>query len=144
MSTKLVIERLNVLLGSISVFTRKTKHYHWNVKGRNFFTLHKVFEELYGAWAEFGDAVAERVVALGGQPGPSLADDVKVSKLKEDSDYPAADAMVKNLVTDFETLATYVRETYAVAEDDRTTEDLLDDLRDAIDGKLWMLKAYLQ
>lgn len=144
MSAKPVIERLNALLGTINVFTRKVRHYHWNVKGRNFFTLHKVFEELYGTWAEFGDEVAERVVALGGQPGPSLADDIKVSKLKEDSEYPAADAMVKHLVADFETLGAFIRETYAVAEDDRTTEDLLDDLRDAIDGKLWMLKAYLQ
>jgi len=144
-SVKAVVDRLNHLLGSANVFARKVRHFHWNVKGRQFFTLHIQFEELYGEWAEFGDAIAERVVAIGGKPHATLTDDVKQSGIKEETQYPEADAMVKTLIADMESLRTAIHESYAIAEaaDDRTTEDLLDEIRDGLDTRLWKFQAYM-
>lgn len=145
MSTNAVVDRLNLLLASSNVFARKVKHFHWNVKGRQFFTLHIEFDKLYSEWAEFGDEFAERIIALGGRPLPNLADDVKHSKLKEETQFPDADSMMRLLIADMESLRAAIHESFAIAEsaDDRTTEDLLDDVRDALEKKLWMFKSYI-
>lgn len=145
MSKNAVAECLNQLLGSANVFARKVKHYHWNVRGRQFFTLHVEFEKLYDEWAEYADAIAERVVALGGRPLVSLAEDIKTSKLKEETQVPDSDAMVKNLIADMQTLRGQLAETFDAASSatDRTTEDLVNDVRDSLDKKLWMFQAYI-
>jgi starvation-inducible DNA-binding protein len=143
--SKPIVECLNGLVASMNVFARKVKHYHWSVKGPNFFTLHAKFEELYDEAAEWADELAERVVALGAQPLATSAEDLKLSAVKEDAEFPAADAMVKNLVADIETLKAEIHKGFEIAEkaDDRSTEDLLDDVRDGLDAREWMFKSYL-
>ena len=42
------------------------KQAHWNVKGPQFIALHKLFDEIYEATAEYIDVIAERIVQLGG------------------------------------------------------------------------------
>src|SRR5688572_26161825 len=88
-----VLEGLQTLLADANVFIRKAKHYHWNVKGRDFFTLHPEFQKLYEAWTATADGVAERVVALGGRALATMAEDLKNAHLKEDAAFPGAEAM---------------------------------------------------
>ena len=42
-----VIKKLNVYLADLNVMYRKVQNYHWNVDGRNFFTIHAKLEEYY-------------------------------------------------------------------------------------------------
>src|SRR5262249_6573731 len=44
------------------------KQLHWNVVGPHFRPLHLQLDELVDSWRQFGDAVAERAVALGVAP----------------------------------------------------------------------------
>src|SRR4029078_5229837 len=43
----------------------QAKQAHWNVKGPDFWQLHKLFDELAGEAANWADLCAERVTALG-------------------------------------------------------------------------------
>ena len=44
----------------------QVKQAHWNVKGSDFWQLHKLFDEVAARAAEWVDEFAERVTALGG------------------------------------------------------------------------------
>ena len=61
-----LIELLNQSLASIFDLYSQTKQAHWNVKGKEFYQLHVLFDEIAGELAEFSDVIAERVTSLGG------------------------------------------------------------------------------
>src|ERR1700752_2832083 len=42
------------------------KQAHWNVKGKDFYQLHLLFDKIHDEVEEFVDLVAERITALGG------------------------------------------------------------------------------
>jgi len=50
---------LEKLLANTFVLSLKTKNFHWNVKGPNFFSLHNMFEEQYTELDTAIDDIAE-------------------------------------------------------------------------------------
>ena len=52
----------NVLLADEVVLSTRTRNYHWNVIGPQFYALHLLFEKQYTEIDDFIDDVAERVV----------------------------------------------------------------------------------
>jgi starvation-inducible DNA-binding protein len=139
-----VVDGLNGLLADGTVFYQKLRHYHWNVGGRDFFTLHVKFEELYTAWSVTLDEIAERILMLGGIPLHTLASLLQRAELEEDESIPAAADMVDALLSDLAVLrerAVAVID-QAEATGDRSTANLLDALHDAMDKDAWMLSAW--
>src|SRR5512135_1140575 len=61
-----VITMLNQQLADTFDLYSQTKQAHWNVKGPEFFQLHKLFDKLAEGVLEAIDTIAERVTALGG------------------------------------------------------------------------------
>ena len=61
-----VISILNITLATTIDLKTQTKQAHWNVKGRNFISLHELFDEMAGELEEYIDIIAERVTALAG------------------------------------------------------------------------------
>jgi starvation-inducible DNA-binding protein len=61
-----VSELLNNRLADAIDLQTQAKQAHWNVKGPQFIALHKLFDEIVEAVAEYVDLLAERVVQLGG------------------------------------------------------------------------------
>lgn len=61
-----VTEILNERLAAAIDLAAQAKQAHWNVKGPQFIALHRLFDEIYAAAAEYADLLAERVVQLGG------------------------------------------------------------------------------
>jgi starvation-inducible DNA-binding protein len=61
-----LVSLLNQQLADSLDLYSQAKHAHWNVKGTDFFQLHKLFDELAGMLEEFVDIIAERATALGG------------------------------------------------------------------------------
>ncbi len=61
-----LVDLLNATLADLSDLKSQTKYAHWNVKGPNFFSLHKLFDELAGGFDAQIDDVAERITTLGG------------------------------------------------------------------------------
>jgi starvation-inducible DNA-binding protein len=80
---------LNDLLADATVFYQKVRHYHWNVTGPHFFTLHEEFEALYTFWNDAIDEIAEQVRSRGDRPVHTLADVLDLASLEEDPSTPA-------------------------------------------------------
>ena len=137
---------LNRLLASATVFYQKVRHYHWNVTGPHFFTLHEESEDLYTAWNGAIDDIAEQVRTRGDRPVHTLADVLDLSSLEEDPTTPPADDMVRVIVSDLTALREEAQAVIeeAEADGDAGTIALLEDIRDHIEENRWMLRAWLQ
>ena len=136
---------LNILLSDHQVLYQKLRNYHWNVKGPLFFGLHQKFEEMYLAAAENVDALAERIVAIGGRPASTLAGQLELARLSEDPESPNANTMVANLVADLGQLTGWLRTaaTRASEANDVATLNMLESMADSEEQTTWMLKAFL-
>lgn len=145
MSDKLY-KALNQQVANLTVLYTKLHHYHWFIKGTDFFTLHEQFQKEYEEIAEMTDELAERLIMIGGTPLSTMKDYLKETTLKEDQGKLKTNkATVKNLVEDYEQLAKEIKEAIEVAddEDDDVTEDLLIGILKTFDKKIWMYKAFL-
>ncbi|GAB0029715.1 hypothetical protein VN1349_10780 [Helicobacter pylori] len=61
-------EILKHLQADAIVLFMKVHNFHWNVKGTDFFNVHKATEEIYEEFADMFDDLAERIVQLGHHP----------------------------------------------------------------------------
>jgi starvation-inducible DNA-binding protein len=140
-----VVAGLNRLLADATVFYQKVRHYHWNVTGPHFYTLHDEFEEIYEFWSDAIDELAERLRTVDETPVHTLADILDLTELEEDAGTPQADAMVRRVVADLNALDACIQEVAEKAEaaDDTGTVTVLDDLSEQIEEDLWMLRAWL-
>ena len=136
---------LNQLLASATVFYQKVRHYHWNVTGPHFFTLHEEFETLYDFWNDAIDELAEQVRSRGDRPVHTLAESLDLSSLDEDSSIPPADEMVRTVTTDLEALDEQAQRLRRQAEAAGAsgTATVLGDLSEQIEEDRWMLRAWL-
>jgi starvation-inducible DNA-binding protein len=136
---------LNNLLADATVFYQKVRHYHWNVTGPHFFTLHDKFEELYNFWSDAIDEIAEQVRSRGDRPVHTLADVLDLASLEEDPSTPAADEMVEVIIDDLAALDEQVQRLADRAEnaDDSGAVTVLEDLSEQIEEDRWMLRAWL-
>ncbi|GGF83429.1 general stress protein 20U [Paenibacillus albidus] len=136
---------LNRQTANWSLLGVKLHHYHWYVKGAQFFTLHAKFEELYNEAAAYVDELAERVLAVGGQPASTMRQYLALSELQEARGGEDAKEMVGQLVKDFTAIGGELKEAITAAEEqnDQPTADLLIGIRSSVEKHVWMLTAYL-
>ncbi len=141
-----IISGLNGLLADAAVFRYKLQNYHWNVRGLGFFELHEQFEALYTAWTTHLDDIAERVRAKEATPLPTLGRCLEHTHIAEEEGTPNDKQMIERVVADLLTIHKEVREVIEDAESagDRTTVNMLDDIGDEIEKKVWMLRAWHQ
>jgi len=144
MSTQLV-EMVNKQVANWSVLYIKLHNYHWFVKGSNFFTLHEKFEELYNESAVHIDELAERLLAIGGQPVATMKEILELSSIQEANGNENADDMVATISNDFSILTGELKEGMKVAGDvdDETTGDMLLAIHQALEKHIWMLQSFL-
>lgn len=137
-------EALKGVLADTYALYFKTHAYHWNVTGPHFPTLHLMFEEQYREmWAAL-DGLAERIRALGifaPSSGKALADLSSIADAE--SEPPAADEMIRNLLDGHETLIRRAREALAAASEagDAASEDILIQRIAVHEKTAWMLRA---
>lgn len=136
---------LNVQISNWSILYTKLHRFHWYVKGPLFFTLHEKFEELYNEAALTVDQIAERLLAIGGQPVATMKEYLETGTLTETNGESKASDMVASLVSDYKALKEQLVELSSLAEDsnDVITNDLAVGLIEKIDTHVWMLTAYL-
>jgi starvation-inducible DNA-binding protein len=125
----------------------QVKQSHWNVKGRDFYQLHLLFDEIADHLLAHGDLIAERATALGGKACgtarmavahtrlPELPDDID-----EGMDYVAA------LVERFGNYGATTRAAIDEADEagDADTADLFTEVSRAVDKDMWFLEAHRQ
>ena len=134
-------EGMSKLLADTYAVYLKTHGYHWNVRGPNFAALHQLFMDQYTEmWAAI-DLIAERIRALGELAPQGYGSFGNLSAIKDGSPDSDAEAMLRELAADHETLIA----TAQAARDgaDEATGSLIDDRVDAHQKHVWMLKASL-
>ncbi len=121
----------------------KTHNFHWNVTGPQFNTLHQMFEEQYTELAEAVDEIAERIRALGVQAPGSYAQFSELTSIEEETGTPSAEEMIKQLVTDLETVIRTARQVLPIADEanDEPSADLLTQRMQIHEKTAWMLRS---
>jgi len=140
-----IAQGLSRLLADSFRLYLKTHHYHWNVTGPMFQTLHSMFMTQYTEQWNALDLVAERIRALGVfAPGTSTAF-AALSSIPEDAGVPGAQEMIRNLVDGQQAVARTAREVFESAEaaNDQPTCDLLTQRMDVHEKNAWMLRSLL-
>jgi starvation-inducible DNA-binding protein len=137
-------QHLNRQIANWSVLYIKLHNYHWYVKGSQFFTLHAKFQEFYEEAALHVDEIAERLLALKGQPMAKMSDYLSASSIKEASGEEDAVQMVDQLIGDFTTVIGELKEGMEAAQaaGDETTADMLLAIHTTLEKHVWMLSAF--
>lgn len=143
------VAMLNKDLADLHVLYTKTRNYHWNVTGPQFYSLHILLEKQYTELAEAIDSVAERTRQLGGFATGTMGEYLQMARLKEESPakVPNARTMIATLVGDHEAIIRQLREDIDEADethDDMTTSDFLTGLAKDHEKMAWMLRAFLE
>jgi starvation-inducible DNA-binding protein len=142
-----LVPLLNRQLALLSDLYSQTKQAHWNVKGLNFYQLHKLFDDLAEAVEPFVDTVAERVTALGGTAMGTVRMAASNSQLPEYPSEPQdGEGHLRCLTERFAQAAASVREAIHASEEheDPTTADLMTEISGKLDESLYFLEAHLQ
>ncbi|MGM7636310.1 Dps family protein [Bacillus sp. Hm123] len=144
MSEKLV-QSVNQQIANWTVLYTKLHNYHWFVKGPQFFALHDKFEELYTEASLHIDELAERLLALGGEPVATLKESLAMATIGEAEGKETAEQMVQSVVDDFTTIIAELKAAMDLAGevDDETTGDMLLAIHQGLEKHAWMLKSFL-
>ena len=139
-----VIALLNQALADLGDLYSQTKQAHWNVRGKNFYTLHKLFDDVADSAEAHWDDVAERAVQLGGYARGTVRMAAAASSLTEwPVDLPSEAEFVKALAERFAQVANSIRAAIGSAADlgDADTADLFTEISRELDKSLWLLEA---
>ena len=142
-----LVSLLNQHLADLFDLMSQTKFAHWNVKGPNFYQLHKLFDELAETVEGHVDEVAERVTALGGVATGTARQAASSSRVPE---FPVGVFkgmdVVAALADRFAAAGNAVRESIDKADEleDKDTADLFTEVSRDLDQSLYFLEAHLQ
>lgn len=137
--------KLNTLLSTTQVFYANTRAYHWRVKGKQFFTLHEKFEELYDDLALKADEIAERILSLDHYPVHTLTEFVKNSNIQETEGPEDTDEILDEILKSLSAMVQLEREMAELAGDnhDIATEDQLTGYLAEHEKLMWMYKSLI-
>lgn len=140
-----IARALAKLLADTYTLYIKTHGFHWNVVGRDFYSLHKLFEEQYGELAGAVDEIAERIRALGVKAPGSYRELGALTTIVEETGSPNASEMLGQLVADNGVVvrSAYAVATLAAAHEDIATADLATMRITAHEKSAWMLASLL-
>jgi starvation-inducible DNA-binding protein len=137
--------QLNDLLANYQLFYQNLRGYHWNVKGKNFFSLHEKFEELYTETAMSIDEIAERILTLGATPLHSYSDYIEKAEINEAKNVSEDTETVRGTLENLNVLVMKGREVISMADEagDEGTADMLTGFVKGHEKNIWMLSAFL-
>lgn len=114
-NTESILENMAILLSSYQTFYRITIFYHWNIKGDHFYDMHEELETLYTLSEKNIDAIAERMVALGGVAHASSDIGKDFTMIKEKDTIKNGRNMIETIVECMNIITTQLRKTIAEA-----------------------------
>jgi len=142
-----IIEMLNLRLADAIALQTQAKQAHWNVKGPNFFGLHRLFDEVSDTILQYIDLIAERAVQLGGVAEGTAKMAVQRAQLKP---YPLDIVSGKDhceaLSAALAVFGAAVRQSIDIADaaSDKDTSDIFTQVSRGTDQWLWFVEAHLQ
>lgn len=143
---KKIAEGVAKLLADTYTLYLKTHHFHWNVTGPMFQTLHLMFETQYNEMWMAVDIIAERIRSLGEYAPGSYSAFTKLSTISETDGVPAAKDMIRILVEGHEAVIKTARSLYPLVSkaNDESTADLLTQRIQTHEKTAWMLRSLLE
>lgn len=142
--SKGVVNKLNQTVANLHVLYVKLHNYHWNVKGEQFFNIHKVTEDYYNYVAEQYDELAERILQLGGKPYSTVKEYLENATIRdEEKKYFTAREVLEGLENDFRQLLGDFQEISRLAGEagDVPTANIADENIQWLEKVLWMISA---
>jgi len=140
------IELLQVRLADAIDVQFQAKQAHWNVKGREFIALHKLFFDVAEVFEKFVDEIAERLVQLGGAAEGAIQGVARRSTM---TPYPllAADG-IEHCRALAGALAAFGKEARAAIgrleeEGDHDSSDLFTSISRKTDKLVWFVEAHV-
>ena len=145
MSQQDVVKELNQQVANWTVAYTKLHNFHWYVKGPNFFSLHEKFEELYNEASQYVDDLAERILAIGGNPVGTLKESLEISIVDEAGKNYSAEQMVESFSNDLTHISEQLVKSIEVTGEagDDVSEDMFIGMKNSVDKHNWMFKSYL-
>ncbi|MCI5968831.1 Dps family protein [Helicobacter sp.] len=141
-----VTQSLKQIQADSAVFYIKLHNYHWNVKGGDFYPVHRALEEMYNGIAKQMDDVAERILQIGEKPFVTLKDMLATSRIQEDSAtcFDSKTILTK-ILPDYEYFLQAFKELSdtAGAVNDKASVALADEKIASLEKAVWMLRAQL-
>jgi starvation-inducible DNA-binding protein len=140
-----LIIKLNNLLANYQLYYQNLRAFHWNIKGENFFELHTQFETLYTQANTNIDAIAERILTLGGKPFHKYSDYLSNAQITEATETEKGRETVAQVVQNLSVLLKLEREILNLSAEvnDEGTDTLMSDNIAAQEKLVWMFNAWL-
>ena len=141
-----IAQGLSNLLADTYTLYLKTHHFHWNVTGPMFNTLHLMFMTQYNELWTATDLIAERIRALGFPAPGTYSEFGKLTSIKDTAGVPRAEEMIRLLVAGNEAVARTARELFPIVDkaNDQPTADLLTQRLTVHEQTAWMLRSLLE
>ena len=133
---------LNLLLSNLNVFYRKLQNFHWNVTGKDFYTVHEKLEEYYNDINEQIDEVAEHIISKECNVMATMKEYLETAQIKEaESNKIYSEEIWKEVLEGFEILIENCKKIKEEADSEKayTTSSLMDDYLKDYKKKCWMI-----
>lgn len=142
----MVVAELNGLLSNYQVYYQNLRGIHWNIRGKRFFELHVKFEELYNDSQLKVDAIAERILTIGGKPLHTFEDYIKHNTLRVGKNISKDEEAVQLIVDSLSDLLKIEREILNKTDDigDEGTNNLMSEFISEQEKTIWMMNAWLE
>ncbi len=136
---------LNSLLANFQRYYQNLRGIHWNIKGKRFFELHPKFEELYNDANLKVDAIAERILTLGGVPFHTFEDYIQQSRVPVGKNVSEDEEAIRLIVNSLKELLIIERRILDSSDeaDDEGTNAMMSDFITEQEKTVWMMKAWL-
>jgi starvation-inducible DNA-binding protein len=142
-----LIELLNARLADSMDLYSQAKFAHWNVKGKDFYQVHLLFDAVAEHVEEGIDLIAERITALGGRANGTLRQAAESSSIGE-YQIEALTSMehVNALAEQVAKVGNAAREAIDQCDelDDQASADLFTEIVRQLDKDLYFLESHIQ
>ena len=135
-------KQLNKLLADLVVEYHKLQHFHWYIKGGDFFTVHAKLEEYYDEINEAVDEVAELMLQNKMKPASTMKEFLKLSGIKEATgSFTTSGPILKTVLADFKYLLESVEKVKKAADKagNNLVSTKMDDYIAAFSKSIWMI-----
>lgn len=141
----MLAEKLKVLLGSSFSLYLKSKQFHWNVQGKNFYSNHKFLDDYSGMVYDTIDRIAEFIRTLDQFAPGSLSRMQELSIILDQTKVPRAELMIFELRDDNGKLIQLLNEVLALAKEsnDEAIVNYLGELLDSYGKYKWQFNSIL-
>lgn len=140
-----VADGLKLMLANTYALAASTHLAHWNVRGKQFPELHKLFQKQYEELYEAADNIAEKIRSLKLLPPGGIEAFTSIKTIKDVPQQASAETYVAALLASHEALIKNGIELRKVCakEDDLETQDFVMGQTQARQKNAWMLRSYL-